>query len=150
MMLLHRYHRNLKSNTLIFIGTVPLLNYQSLILPSPNKIGFNVGDGSNVHPDKSADPTYGGYPSGYPAFSPGSGYPSTTPTAPEPPPNYNSDIPAQIQPNSNFYPNLREYLLHEFKLNSQIHKYIYFNFINNIYSLLFFLCLLFIYFFFFN
>ncbi|KAK0090830.1 hypothetical protein PV326_004003 [Microctonus aethiopoides] len=100
------YHRNLKSNTLVFIGTVPLLNYQSLILPSPTKIGFNVGDGSDVHPDKSADPTYGGYPSGYPAFSPGSGYPSTTPTAPEPPPNYNSDIPAQIQPNSNFYPNL--------------------------------------------
>ncbi|XP_015118177.1 arrestin domain-containing protein 17 isoform X1 [Diachasma alloeum] len=88
------YHRNLKSNTLVFIGTIPLANYQGEISPSGKR---EPGDN---YPDKTADPTYGGYPSGYPPFSPGDGYP----TAP-PQPHDNNDTPVQL-PNSNVYSNL--------------------------------------------
>ncbi|XP_057336058.1 arrestin domain-containing protein 17 [Microplitis mediator] len=91
------YHSNLKSNTVVFIGTIPLANYQSAVLPPTNT--------TLLPGNPSADPTYGGYPSGYPEFTPGNADPSISPTAPTAPPDYNSDSPAQLQPN-NVYPNL--------------------------------------------
>ncbi|XP_034943031.1 arrestin domain-containing protein 17 isoform X2 [Chelonus insularis] len=47
------YHRNLRGNTLVFIGTVPLASYQTSILPPTTKVENAGGDFAN-----SADPTY--------------------------------------------------------------------------------------------
>ncbi|CAD6242599.1 GSCOCG00009532001-RA-CDS [Cotesia congregata] len=90
------YHRNLKQNMLVFIGTIPLASYQNSVMPptSPSKVPMPGNPG--------ADPTYGGYPSGYPEFSPDNG----NPAPPSAPPDYNSDSPAQLQTNHNTYPNL--------------------------------------------
>lgn len=99
-------HRNLKGNNLVFIGTVPLANYQCSIIPSDNKIDQQKG---HDYHDKLADPTYGGYPSGYPAFTntTDGSYPSVPPTAPPPPP-LDNNTNTQLSPN--IYPNMREYL----------------------------------------
>ena len=112
-----RYHRNLKKNTLVFIGTVPLANYQAAISAPAMK-----GPARDEYPSKPADPTYGGYPSGYPAYAPGSdggGYPSVPPTAPELPPDYSDGAPAQIQTNA-LYPNLREYHIIRLIFNKRV------------------------------
>ncbi|XP_043277832.1 arrestin domain-containing protein 17-like [Venturia canescens] len=107
------YHCNLKNNTLVFIGTVPLANYQRAISPPAMK-----GPAANEEKlgGEPADPTYGGYPKGYPAYAPGGepgatlplgigGYPSIPPTAPEIPEWDNNGQP-NAQSNSHLYPNL--------------------------------------------
>lgn len=83
-----------------------MANYQSTILPPVNKIDQ---PGAN-YPDK-LDPTYGGYPSGYPAYTKttDAGYPPVLPTAPPPP--QPSDNQTTLSP-SNIYPNMREYPVH--------------------------------------
>ena len=74
---IYRFYRNLHEVTPIYIGTVPLSNYQ---MPHPSTQKTNYGDGGLV-----ADAQQGLYP-------------PITPTAPEEPPNYN--------PSSGLYPNL--------------------------------------------
>lgn len=98
---------------------MPLASYQNAISPPAMK-----GPATNDEKlgGESADPTYGGYPKGYPAYAPGGGeggatlpvgiggYPSIPPTAPEIP-EWENNGPQNTQPNSHIYPNLREFLL---------------------------------------
>lgn len=98
------WHLNLKGNNLVFIGTVPLVNYQSSIIQPDNKIDQQK---NNDYHDKLADPTYGGYPSGYPAFTntTDGSFPSVPPTAPPPPLDNNTGNPT-TPTSHNIYPNM--------------------------------------------
>lgn len=103
------YHRNLKRNFPVYVGTIPLTNYQPPVAIPPGT-GFVKPD---EYPTKPADPTYGGYPSGYPAFDPASGYPvappQTGPTGMNPivyPISPMPGAPPPLPPTMDLYPNL--------------------------------------------
>lgn len=103
-----RYHRNLKKNILVYVGTIPLANYQPPVAAPPR---------ADEYPTKPADPSYGGYPSGYPAFEPKAGYPDA-PSAPVGPGFVNPVQPSGPTPNGppplpptmDMYPNLRKHV----------------------------------------
>ncbi|XP_012255957.1 arrestin domain-containing protein 17 isoform X2 [Athalia rosae] len=99
------YHRNLKRNIPVYIGTIPLTSYQPPVAPPSGSI-LKLDE----YPTKPADPTYGGYPSGYPEFNPGFGNPDTPePSAPLgfiPPSNSTSAMPPPLPPTMTMYPNL--------------------------------------------
>ncbi|XP_046750179.1 arrestin domain-containing protein 17 isoform X1 [Diprion similis] len=98
------YHRNLKKNIPVYVGTVPLTSYQPPIALPP---------GNGLKPDeysaKPADPTYGGYPSGYPAFNPSATAPAATAPGfmvPDQPGFTMPVVPPPLPPAMDMYPNL--------------------------------------------
>lgn len=101
-----RYRKNLRKSTLVFIGTVPLANYQSLVAPAKQE-----------YPTKD--------PYGWNPVATGGG--EYSPSAPQLPPEYTI---TDSSPIGNLYPNLRElcvfliiiYKRLLFKVFIQIHK----------------------------
>lgn len=102
----------MKRNIPLYIGTIPLTSYQPPIAPPPGA-GLKPVD----HPTEPVDPTYGGYPSGYPVFDPAVGHPTAPAANPAgfvPPVNPGDSAPAVIpppmSPTANLYPNLGEFI----------------------------------------
>ena len=85
-----RYRKNLKKSTLVFIGTVPLASYQSLVTPSKQD-----------YPTK--DPAYGWNP----VAPEGGEFPpkAPPPSAPQFTPSYSV---TDNSPAEKLYPNLRK------------------------------------------